>query len=95
MQGLIYTHVAEPLTTNFHATPVAAGFVAKGDVKELRYNAYLRVIWDENSIGSLAKEAGLTEVYYADLETFSVLGIWTQYRVRVYGASAEHVSSPP
>ena len=58
-------------------------------------NSYLRVIWDENSIGSLAREAGLTEVYYADLETFSVLGIWTRYRVRVYGVRGGCVSSPP
>ncbi|MEX2208466.1 MAG: TRL domain-containing protein [Myxococcota bacterium] len=84
-QGLIYTHVTRPLTINFDRTPVANGSHAKGDVKELRYNAYLRVLWDENSIGSIAKEAGFKEIYYADLETFSVLGIWTQYRVHVYG----------
>ena len=85
MHGLAYTHITQPLTTDFHRTPVANGFAAKGDVKELRYNAYLRVLWDENSIGSIAKDAGLSEIYYADLETFSVLGIWTQYRVHVYG----------
>jgi len=85
MRGLIYTHVTLPLTTNFHDTPVGDGFEASGNVKELRYNAYLRVIWDENSIGSIAKQAGFSEAYYADLETFSILGIWTQYRVRVYG----------
>ena len=85
MRGLVYTHVTRPLTTHFDRTPVADGFVADGDVKELRYNAYLRVLWDENSIGSIAKQAGFTQIYYADLETFSVLGIWTQYRVHVYG----------
>ena len=85
-QGLVYTHITQPLTIDFHRTPVADGYHAKGDVKELRYNLYLRVLWDENSIGSIAKDSGLTEVYYADLETFSILGIWTQYRVRVYGS---------
>ncbi len=58
-------------------------------MKELRYNSYLRVIWDVNSIGALAKQEGLGELYYADLETFSVLGIWTQYRVHVYGRKRE------
>jgi hypothetical protein len=86
MHGLIYTHVTEPLTTHFDRTPVGDGAEAEGDVKELRYNAYLRVLWDENSIGSISKEAGFKEIYYADLETFSVLGIWTQYRVHVYGS---------
>ena len=84
-RGLVYTHVTQPLTVNFDRTPVADGYVAEGDVKELRYNSYLRVIWDVNSIGALAKQAGLAEAYYADLETFSLLGIWTQYRVHVYG----------
>ncbi len=88
MRGLVYTHVTRPLTTNFDRTPVADGFVARGDVKELRYNSYLRVIWDVNSIGAIAREAGLDEIYYADLTTFSVLGVWTQYRVRVYGSTA-------
>ena len=85
VRGLVYYHATEPLTTHFNNTPVGNGSKAKGDVKELRYNSYLRVIWDENSIGSLAKEAGFREIYYADLETFSVLGVWTQYRVHVYG----------
>ena len=89
MRGLIYTHATFPLTTHFDRTPVADGSHAKGDVKELRYNAYLRVLWDENSIGSIAKQAGFTQIYYADLETFSVLGIWTQYRVHVYGSKAD------
>ena len=86
MHGFVYTHVTEPLTTHFDRTPVGDGFVAEGNVKELRYNAYLRVLWDENSIGSIAKEAGFEEIYYADFETFSILGIWTQYSVHVYGS---------
>jgi hypothetical protein len=87
MRGLIYTHTTRPLTTHFNRTPVADGdgLAGESDVKELRYNAALRVFWDENSIGSIAKEAGFKEMYYADIETFSVLGIWTQYRVHVYG----------
>lgn len=89
VSGLAFTHVTRPLTTNFHDTPVGDSFEGSGDVKELRYNAYLRVIWDENSIGSIAKQAGFSELYYADLETFSVLGIWTQYRVHVYGRKPE------
>ena len=87
--GAVYTHITRPLTTNFHRTPVGDAFHAKGDVKELRYNFYLRVLWDENSIGSIAKDAGLKQIYYADIETFSILGIWTQYRVHVYGSKVD------
>jgi hypothetical protein len=89
LRGMAYYHATVPLTVDFHNTPVGDGFSGEGDVKELRYNAYLRVIWDENSIGTIAKDSGFSEIYYADLETFSVLGIWTQYRVHVYGTKAE------
>jgi hypothetical protein len=85
VRGLIYTHATRPLTRNFDRTPVVEGSAAEGNVKELRYNGYLRIVWDDNAIGSLAQRAGFSQVYYADLETFSILGIWTQYSVRVYG----------
>lgn len=88
MRGLIYTNVTEPLTTHFRDTPVVEDGFEKGDVKQLRYS-YFHLIWDDNAIGALGKRAGFSEVYYADLQTFSVLGIWTQYRVRVYGRKGE------
>lgn len=82
-RGLIYTHTIQPLTTNFDQTPVA-GDTAEGDVKEIQY--YVRVSWSTNGIGAIAKENGFDKVYYADLETLRVLGIWTQQWVHVYGA---------
>ncbi len=81
-QGAIFTHTIQPLTTDFHETP-AVGVEAAGDVKEIDY--YVRVLWSTNGIGAIAKANGFDKVYYADLETLSVLGIWTQQWVRVYG----------
>ncbi len=95
MQGLIYTHTTRPLTTHFDRTPVGNGSEGEGDVKEVRYNLYLRVLWDENSIGTIAKESGFDEIYYADIETFSVLGIWNQYRVHVYGRKQASEAAAP
>jgi hypothetical protein len=83
MSGILYTHTVEPLTTNFDRTPTGTA-QADGDVKQLRvYNIEVR--WDSNAIGEIAKQAGLQEVYYADLETLSILGIWTQKFAHVYG----------
>jgi hypothetical protein len=81
--GIIYTHTFEPLTTNFDRTP-AASDRAGGDTKQLDYS-YLRVLWSGNGIGEIAKENGFETVYYADLETLRVLGIWTQEWAHVYG----------
>lgn len=81
--GSIYTHTVEPLTTNFHNTPVVDDAAGEGDVKQIDY--YVRVSWSANAIGEIAKANGFDEVHYADLETLSVLGLWTQRWAHVYG----------
>ena len=83
--GLIYTHITTPLDVNLNNTPVFTGRTgtAKGDTKRIRY--YVDIEWDSNAIGDIMRLAGLTEVHYADLETLSVLGIWSQRFVTVYG----------
>jgi hypothetical protein len=88
--GLVYTHTIEPLDSDYHRTPVVKNQGA-GDVKELSY--YVRVLWSANGIGAIAKENGFSEVYYADLETLRVLGIWTQQWVHVYGSRADSAST--
>ncbi|MEM7165604.1 MAG: TRL domain-containing protein [Planctomycetota bacterium] len=84
VNGRIYTHVTEPLLTNFDRTPMVAEG-AEGDVIKIEYNS-LQVQWNNNAIGDIAKKAGFQEVYYADKETISILGIWTSTYVHVYGA---------
>jgi hypothetical protein len=80
--GLVYSHTIEPLSTDFYHTPVVSNEAA-GDVKQIHF--YVRVLWNDNAIGEVAKEHGIDEVYFADLETLRVLGIWTQQWVHVYG----------
>jgi hypothetical protein len=80
--GLVYTHTFEPLTTNFNRTP-AVSENAAGDTKQIDY--YVRVLWSGNGIGEIGKQHGFERVYYADLETLRVLGIWTQEWAHVYG----------
>lgn len=81
-RGFIYNHTTVPLVTDFKKTP-AGERSERNDVKSFRY--YVRVDWDENAIGAVAKEHGLEEIYYADIETLSVLRIWTQRWVHVVG----------
>jgi hypothetical protein len=90
--GLIYTHKFEPLTTDFHATPAAID-EASGDVKEISY--YVRVLWNCNGIGDIAKKHGFEKVYYADLETLSVFGIWKQEWALVYGTKKVAATGAP
>ena len=82
--GLIYTHTVEPLNPNMHRTELTPAS-GQGDIKQISlYN--ISVTWDDNSIGSIAREKGLKELYYADREILSVMfGIWKQETIHVYG----------
>lgn len=80
--GFVYTHNTEPLVIDFHETP-AGQDAARGDTKHFSY--YVDVRWDENGIGEIARRTDMEEIYYADLETLSIFGIWTQRWVHVYG----------
>jgi len=81
--GLLYTHTWQPLTVDLDRTRVVSTAGA-GDIKHIAiYMA--SVAWDSAAIGDIAKKQGLHELYFADLETFSVLRIWNQYTVHVYG----------
>jgi hypothetical protein len=82
--GLIYQHRVMPLTTDFRSTAADGAQTAAGDTKHLQLS-YLNVIFDSNGIGEVAKQNGLQQVDYADLETLTILGIWTQQWVHVYG----------
>ncbi len=89
--GLIYTHKTVPLDVNLSQTPAAKirdkCILRRGhaNIKHIKYQYYMDVRWDSNAIGDIAKANGLTTVYYADIETFSILGVWNQYTVHVYG----------
>ncbi len=83
MSGHVYTHTVEPLTVDLNRTIVApAG--GEGDIKHIAL-CMASAAWDSAAIGDIAKRNGLNEIYFADLETFSVLRIWNQYTVHVYG----------
>jgi hypothetical protein len=83
--GIIYTHTWQPLTLDMHTTKVVPTS-SEGDIKHLvLLYSQLSAAWDDASIGDIAKKKGLQELYFADLETFSILHIWNQYTVHVYG----------
>ena len=81
--GIIYTHTVEPLTLNHHATP-AVGSRLEGDIKHIQL-LYVGIMWGDTALGDIAREKGLKELYFADLEYLSVLTIWRQYTVHLYG----------
>jgi hypothetical protein len=59
---------------------------AADDSKHLTYSVIVE--WDGRGIGEIARAHGIDHVEYADLETLSVLGVWTQRHVHIYGTKA-------
>ena len=88
--GCIYSHTVMPLDVNFNETPVHPGRKTDDSWNTLRIPlvwvpGYVQIDWGSSGIADAARAQGMTEIDYADLETLSVLGIWTQHWVRVYG----------
>ncbi len=82
VSGALYSHVTVPLDVNLNRTPVVQA-EAKDASHIFQY--YVRVDWGTNGLGDIAKQHGFKKIHYADLETLSVLGFWTQYTAHVYG----------
>ena len=81
--GIIYTRTKEPLSIDMHKTKVVQT-EGMGDIKHIQV-WQAGVAWDSVAFGDIAKKNGLNELYFADLETLKVLGIWNQYTVHLYG----------
>lgn len=86
--GLLYTHTFQPLTLDMHRTPVGQT-EKEGSIKMISFpwsNGINRLVaWDSAAIGDVAKKQGMQEIYYADVETFSILNIWNEYTIHVHG----------
>jgi hypothetical protein len=87
--GGIYSHTVQPLTINRESTDVRKDMKeGAGRVTQIDYplTAGLSVRVGKNGLGQVAKEHGITTIYYADLEQWSaVFGLWSMEVVHIYG----------
>ena len=81
--GFIYEHTTTPLDVNFDSTPVFESS-GNGDTKEFRYQVDFQ--WGSNGIGDIVKRSGFTQAHYADITVLSIMGVWQQVFVTVYGS---------
>jgi hypothetical protein len=81
--GIIYTHTVHLLTLDMDRTPLVPTS-NEGDIKHIQLRG-IGVAWDSTAIGDIARKHGMNELYFADLETLSVLSIWHQHTLHVYG----------
>ncbi len=86
--GAIYSDTVSPYTENFRATPVGSkrcvihDYQFREPVSRLKISAE----WTTDVILNEAQKAGMSEIYYMDLRTVSVLfGIYRHKALLVYG----------
>ncbi len=87
LTGLLFTKIKVPYTVNLDNTPAGLN-PSEGKVLQINepfsgYGFYTRV--DSNAIGDIAQKHGLKKIYFADLEIFSILGIWRHEKIYIYG----------
>ena len=86
-EGYFFTWTRVPFTKDLNNTPVprreAGAKVIR--IKEPFSGYGIAAEFNSNAIGDIARENGMTTVYFADLETFDVLGIWKHREIMVYG----------
>jgi hypothetical protein len=81
--AILFQHTREPLTRDHHATPSAVTG-AESDIKHIQV-PYVGIMWGDAALADIAREKGMRELYYADRELLSVLTIWRQYTIHLYG----------
>jgi len=87
LKGYVFKFVRVPLTINLDNTP-ATIFQANGKIIKVEspipgYRFYGE--FNSNAIGDIAKKHGLNKVYFADMEIFSIFGIFGYKEVHIYG----------
>ncbi|MBU4258405.1 MAG: TRL-like family protein [Proteobacteria bacterium] len=87
LEGYVFKFVRVPLTINLDNTPSTI-FQASGKILKIKepfsgYNFYAE--FNSNAIGDVARKHGLKKVYFADMEIFSIFGIFGYKEVHIYG----------
>lgn len=86
VSGAVFRHTTEPLDVNFDATPVHRG--KRGTSHKtlvIPYPVRMQFEWGSTAVGDAMRAKDMTRVYYADIETLSFMGLWTQQWIHIYG----------
>jgi hypothetical protein len=89
-KGIIYTRIKQPLALpsnrNKRRITDKSCYVSLTRLKEPVTRFNLSVMWSNDAIREAAEKAGITEIYYADIETLSfILDSYLRRRVIFYG----------
>ncbi len=88
-QGFLISTFKAPLTVNFDETPVSGNLIHASKKKTYYFHDILFTgmdfAWGEVDVPQIARAAGITKVSYAEYELLSILGVYADFTVHVYG----------
>jgi hypothetical protein len=87
-QGLLYTRVVSPYSNDFRGTPIGSKTcrVNEHTIREPITGSNVSVDFTSSVVQKSACEAGITNLYYADIETLSILkGIYERKTLIICG----------
>jgi hypothetical protein len=89
--GLLYTNVVRNHSLNFNNTPVGSkqcslsAFTVRVPLMPATRQR-VQAQWDTNEISDVAKDAGITQIYYTDIKTLEILlGTFRKQTLIIYG----------
>jgi len=85
--GYVFVHTRVPYTTDLHDTPVSktSGRGRILHVEEPFSGSGLYAEFNSNAVGDIAARHGIKTIYWADMEVFSILGVWEEQKLHLYG----------
>jgi len=84
--GLLFTSYKAPITADFSHTSNDRELIKTSyDQTNFFWAYFISAAWGEVDIDEIAEKAGITDVAYADCEFLSILGIYQQFTLNVYG----------
>ena len=89
--GYLYTNTKVPYSIDLNNTPASdiSGQSSVVRIKEPFTDLGIYTELNSNAIGDIARKNGMSKVYFADLETFSILSIWRSEALVIYGEKAD------
>ena len=88
-RGFLFQDIKAPLTTEYNATPVGTANSKQGSSSTKYFLDFLLTwlgfAWDDASVEAIARRHGIENISYAEYEHLSVLGVYQEFTVTVYG----------
>lgn len=83
----LYTNTIRPYSTNFRNTSVGTKKCVLNEykVKEPVTGYGISAEWGTEAILAAAKEAGITNIAYTEMHTFSIMSVYRRKRLIIHG----------